>query len=313
MILNLVLTFLKAIRVQERNSDSILKFFAFQEEFEMASPRFDHEAVASHWPLQGVRFVKDFTFDLGFVVLLAIVVQFFLKGVSRRLRLLLALPPLFLVLTGARNLPELWAQPLLSVSRSLSQEPCGKEPSVLVVLGGGLAGPDDLAVSTVSRVRHAARWVSVLSPLQRQKLKVLLSGGPSLPGVSRAESHLMMETFRAWRPEIPEQNLIAEANSLNTRDNARQVARLLGSGFLAPTESIALVTSELHMPRAVGSFLRVGLAVCPVPSAGVEFSSEGFLNFRNGERTVRVLNEYAGLLGYGVAGWLSAGHQVKGM
>jgi uncharacterized SAM-binding protein YcdF (DUF218 family) len=257
--------------------------------------------------------VKDFSFDLGLVVVLCLIFQWFLKGASRRVRILALLPPTFLFLAGARYLPELWAYPILSVTRTLAQDACAREPALLVVLGGGMAGPDDLAVSTVSRVRHAAHWMSVLNAAQKSRLKVVFSGGPSLAGVRRPESELMIESFRAWRPEISEENLIAESESLNTRDNAVQVAKLFSPLSKQEQEGIALVTSELHMPRAVGAFRSVGLSVCPVPSAGVEVSSEGFLNFRNGERTVRVLNEYAGLLGYGVAGWLNTNANVKGM
>jgi uncharacterized SAM-binding protein YcdF (DUF218 family) len=112
----------------------------------------------------------------------------------------------------------------------------------------------------------------------------------------------MKDAFRAWRPEIPEENIFAETQSLNTRDNAKRVAAYMQGQNLQ--SELALVTSELHMPRAVGSFRAAGLRPCPVPSSGVEYSSEGFLNFRNAERTVRVLNEYAGFIGYRAMGWM---------
>jgi uncharacterized SAM-binding protein YcdF (DUF218 family) len=141
-----------------------------------------------------------------------------------------------------------------------------------------------------------------LSPEERRALKVVLSGGPSLPGVERTESELMKESFRAWRPEVPEENIVIESRSLNTRDNATKVALLLEETGLKG--ELALVSSWLHMPRAVGAFRAAGMSPCPVPSPGVEYSSEGFLNFRNAERTVRVLNEYAGFIGYRAMGWV---------
>jgi uncharacterized SAM-binding protein YcdF (DUF218 family) len=212
------------------------------------------------------------------------------------------LPFILLVLAGGRGLPELYAKPILWKASQLSQERCRELPQVLVVLGGGLAGAEDLAVSTVSRVRHAARWMVALPPEARHSLKIVLSGGPSLAGVRRPESELMKDAFRAWRPEIPEENIFAETQSLNTRDNAKRVAAYMQGQNLQ--SELALVTSELHMPRAVGSFRAAGLRPCPVPSSGVEYSSEGFLNFRNAERTVRVLNEYAGFIGYRAMGWM---------
>lgn len=273
----------------------------------MASPGFDAITGGSSWPLQGVRLVKDFTLDLGLMVILGLLVQWVIPQPSRRQRVVLALPFVLLALAGTRGLPEFWAKPLMWKSEQLSQEACREAPGVLVVLGGGLAGTDDLAVSTVSRVRHAARWTSVLLPEQRRALKVYLSGGPSLPGVQRPEAELMKEAFRAWRPDVTDENLIPEVESLNTRDNATRVAALLKRDFPNGDQqylSVALVTSWLHMPRALGAFRSAGIKVCPVPSPAIDHSSEGFLNFRNGERTVRVLNEYAGFVGYRMMGWL---------
>ncbi|MBM3381876.1 MAG: YdcF family protein [Betaproteobacteria bacterium] len=268
----------------------------------MASPTPEVLSAASPWPLQGVRIVKDFSFDLGFVVLLGVALVLLKRGLRGASLACLVLPFALLVFAGARGLPELWAKPILSKTAQLSQEGCRAGLGALVVLGGGLAGADDLAVSTMSRVRHAARWMVALSPDERRTIKVVMSGGPSLAGVPRPESELMKDAFRAWRADIPEENIVTESQSLNTRDNATRVASYLQSLRLKP--EIALVTSSLHMPRAVGAFRAAGLRPCPVPSPGVEYSSEGFLNFRNAERTVRVLNEYAGFIGYRAMGWM---------
>lgn len=273
----------------------------------MASPGPGLILGGSTWPLQWVRFLKDFAFDLGCVAVLMLLVQWFVPALSRRQRLILALPLVVLLLAGARGMPEFWAYPLMRTSRDLPQDACLQAPQALVVLGGGLAGADDLALSTMSRVRHAAQWVAVLNAEQRKMLRIYLSGGPSLPDVQQAESHLMREAFQVWRSDLPETNIIPESESLNTRDNATRVAALLKRDFsYVPLSKlrVALVTSWLHMPRAIGTFRAVGVNACPVPSPAIDHSSEGFLNFRNGERTVRVLNEYAGFLGYRVMGWV---------
>jgi uncharacterized SAM-binding protein YcdF (DUF218 family) len=213
---------------------------------------------------------------------------------------MLALPLLLVVLTSTRKMPELWAIPIIEKTGRLSQEACRSDFAAVVVLGGGLAGPEDLAISSQSRVRHAARWLSVLSPQKREKLKVILSAGPTLQGSQIPEAALMKEAFTAWRQDFPVSNIMVEDKSLNTHDNATGVARMLGE----KGQTVALVTSWLHMPRAFASFRAQGMKVCPVPSPAVDHTSEGFLNFRNGDRTVRVLNEYAGLLGYRLMGWL---------
>jgi uncharacterized SAM-binding protein YcdF (DUF218 family) len=267
----------------------------------MASPVPEPLSQTSEWPLQWVRFAKDFSFDLGALAVLGVVVAlWFGRRLPRVQRGVLTVPFLLVGLTSSRGMPEFWAIPILDKTARLSQEACRKDFAALVVLGGGLAGPEDLAISSQSRVRHAARWISVLAPEKREKLKVILSAGPTLHGSQVPEAALMKESFAAWRRDFPENNIIVEDKSLNTRDNATGVARVLGE----KGQTVALVTSWLHMPRAIASFRAQGMNVCPVPSPSVDHTSEGFLNFRNGDRTVRVLNEYAGLLGYRLMGWL---------
>lgn len=268
----------------------------------MASPTPEQLLEASRWPLQWVRLLKDFALDLGCLAVLGLIVQWSARKLSTGRQLLLFLPTLLMVLCAARGMPEVIAKPIISRAARLPQEACRNEFSALVVLGGGLAGPDDLALSSQSRVRHAARWLSVLPRAKRDRLRIVLSAGPTLEGSLRPEAALMKEAFLAWRRDIPESQLLVEDKSLNTHDNALGVAKLMGERGAGQT--IALVTSWLHMTRAFAAFRQVGFVVCPVPSPAVEHTSEGFLNFRNGDRTVRVLNEYAGIAGYRLMGWL---------
>ncbi|MFZ9520300.1 MAG: YdcF family protein [Silvanigrellaceae bacterium] len=268
----------------------------------MASPIPGPTLIPSEWPLQWVRLAKDFGFDLGAVALLSLLLQWFVRSLPVSRQILLLLPVLLVIFTSTKGMPEFWAKPILARSERLPLEACRNPFSALVVLGGGLAGPDDLAISSQSRVRHAARWMSVLPGARRDGLKIVMSAGPTLEGSTRPEADLMKEAFVAWRHDIAPERVLVEDKSLNTRDNATRVAALLGEKGQGQT--VALVTSWLHMSRAVGAFRTVGFTVCPVPSPAVEHTSEGFLNFRNGDRTVRVFNEYVGIVGYRLAGWL---------
>lgn len=268
----------------------------------MASPIPGPTLIPSEWPLQWVRLAKDFGFDLGAVALLSLLLQWFVRSLPVSRQILLLLPVLLVIFTSTKGMPEFWAKPILARAERLPLEACRNKFAALVVLGGGLAGPDDLAISSQSRVRHAARWLSVLPAERRENLKIVMSAGPTLEGSTRPEADLMKEAFVAWRHDLGEGKVLVEDKSLNTRDNATRVAALLeerGQG-----QTVALVTSWLHMSRAVGAFRTVGFTVCPVPSPAVEHTSEGFLNFRNGDRTVRVFNEYVGIVGYRLAGWL---------
>lgn len=62
-----------------------------------------------------------------------------------------------------------------------------------------------------------------------------------------------------------------EVGSRNTRENAQQVAKLLGDRYKSPW---LLVTSAWHMPRSIAEFEAVGCNVTPYP-----------VDFRTGDST----------------------------
>lgn len=268
----------------------------------MASPHLESLSAVSTWPLVWVRFFKDFAFDLGCVAVLGLFVQWLLPRVGLGRRLLILLPTLLVFFLGSRGMPELWSRWILGRADALDRTACDVRPQWMVILGGGFAGPDALAVSTLSRLGFAAETIRGFPEAVRQDLRVVVSGGPTLAGVPRPESHFMKAYLLRELPNMKATRVIEENSSLNTRDNAVHVSRILGEQ--AEPAPVHLVTSRLHMPRAFASFLAAGMKTCPVSSPAIGARSEGFINFRNADRSVRVINEYAGLLGYRLKGWI---------
>jgi len=87
---------------------------------------------------------------------------------------------------------------------------------------------------------------------------LLLSGGGVPGGTSEAE--LMASMARDLG--VPAERLSLERQSDTTFEQARNIGRLLGEKDQRP---IYLVTSALHMPRALATFTASGLAVCALP------------------------------------------------
>lgn len=129
----------------------------------------------------------------------------------------------------------------------------------IVVLGGATrfdwldrerADPWELSSSRLAAGARA--WLTGHAPL------VILSGGRGGPGGSEAaRMRPAME-----RLGVPASAIMLEEESRNTEDNASntaQLARKIG------VRRILLVTSSLHMPRAMLLFERTGLEVTPVP------------------------------------------------
>lgn len=187
---------------------------------------------------------------------------------------------------------------------------------VIVVLGGGTepAQYPRSAVeanSAVDRVLHAGRLYH-----QGKSPHILLSGGhiswlepgDSSPAAEMAELLVMMG--------VPEDALWLEEESLNTYENALNSAGMLAEKGI---DEILLVTSALHMPRAVALFEYQGLTVIPAPAdftvteAGWENLFSGdiqkyflylFPNASSLSLTTNVMKEYLGMLFYKLRGWI---------
>ncbi len=135
------------------------------------------------------------------------------------------------------------------------------QASAVVVLGGGLSGPrpphrpDPDMGRAADRVWHAARlYHAGKAPL------LVLSGGVVRTG-GGSEAQAMRELLQDLG--VPPAAIWMEDESANTAGNAEKVVQMLRArGMGQPL----LVTSALHMPRAVREFARAGMAVTPAPT-----------------------------------------------
>lgn len=132
------------------------------------------------------------------------------------------------------------------------------QAQAIVVLGGGIAPPTrtnpyaNLA-GAADRVWHAARLYNAgKAPL------VLLSGG----GDRRLGTNSEAEAMRTFAIDlgVPDSALVLESTSRTTHENATSSADVLKARGV---QRILLVTSALHMSRALSEFRAVGLDVVP--------------------------------------------------
>lgn len=104
-----------------------------------------------------------------------------------------------------------------------------------------------------SRLAAGARaWLSGRAPM------VILTGGKG--GRDASEAARMKTAIQ--RLGVPPSVLVLEEKSRNTEDNAANTARLARQ---LGVRHVLLVTSALHMPRAVLLFEQQGFIVTPVP------------------------------------------------
>ena len=209
---------------------------------------------------------------------------------------------------------------LLARSLELQYLPPEEIPpaNIMVVLGGGTE-PATSPRTTVELNGAGDRVIYAAQLYQEGKAgQILLSGG----GIEWQDSGSTtpaddMATI-LLQLGVPQEALIIENESRNTYENALYTRELLDE---QETEvgPILLVTSAMHMPRAVALFEKQGLEVIPLP---VDFSvtenvaaastADGFIsklldilpNASNLSLTTNAMKEYLGYAIYKFRGWL---------
>lgn len=259
------------------------------------------------------KFLPPFVYPLGLVILL-IALGLVLSRRARLRTISLALALMILILFSNR-----WVA--LSLVRSLEWQylPTGEVPraDVIVLLGGG-TDPAEPPRAMV-QINGAGQRVIYAAALYKQgKAGEILASGGNLDfiGPQPSTPAQEMKTLLVFMG-VPDQSIVLEDQSQNTHENAVDCARILRS---EKVNTILLVTSAIHMPRAVAVFQKQGLKVIPAPA---DFSvtqadwndlthapaaeqlvnllpSSGYLSM-----TTNALKEYLGILVYRMNGWIN--------
>ena len=174
------------------------------------------------------------------------------------------------------------------------QDPSGAQGvKWIVILGGGHVSDPQLPVT--SQIDESAA-VRLMEGIRLQRMipgsKLILSGGIAFDPVSEAE--IMEDLARAVGLE--KQNIVLEAESKDTKDEARIVKEIVGNG------RFVLVTSASHMPRSMALFKKEGMNPIPAPTGHWVKEKQGMApggffpgagSLRKAERAVY---EYLGLV-----------------
>ena len=207
-------------------------------------------------------------------------------------RLLLASIVLLLAI-GATPLGQMLTLPL--ENRFPQWQAGDGSPAGIIVLGGVIS-------PGVSQARHevalsgAAERITTAVTLARRfpETRIVFSGG-----TESAFARRILEDLG-----IPASRIVLERQSRNTTENAVFAKQLLRP---QPGQHWLLITSAIHMPRAVGAFRMVGFPVDPVP---VDYQTADWSSvwripdsFLAGiDHTDYAVHEWLGLVGYWLTG-----------
>lgn len=137
--------------------------------------------------------------------------------------------------------------------------PARLEPAqAIIVLGGGKFPDESVSDSSLRRLIYAIR----LHKRGLAPLIVLTGGDPERTGgPSESESMALIARELGFSPAV----FLLEGRSRRTAENGAEAARILAPRGI---RRVLLVTSPLHMRRAVGVFHRSGFEVLPAPTDG---------------------------------------------
>jgi len=185
--------------------------------------------------------------------------------------------------------------PLLAQVTSASETlPDGSPaPRWVVVLGGGhsesrsLAAVQQLSGPTLARLAEGIRLQRLLPDS-----KLVLSGGGSRPGTTEAD----LLAAAGVSLGVPQESMVLETQSWDTIDEVRELRAMVGG------ERFVLVTSAMHLPRAMAMFKQAGMNPIPAPvdylaadeTAGISHVLGLSPHATAGLRIERALHEYLG-------------------
>lgn len=228
----------------------------------------------------------------------------FLALLLKRRRTSLGLAAASLLVTAALGLPPLPSALLYSLQEhNEGSYPEWKARNAIIVLGAGTIpgnGRVELTSNGRVRVQRAADLYFSCASIKKRGCQLFLSGGDPLKN-GATEAAVMARELEAMG--VPKADLILEAESRNTFQNARNTAPLVrGKGY----ELTVLTTSGTHMRRALLFFDFFLVRAVPAPADRLTAFRASLPVSFNLMATDVAMHEYLGILQfrfYNLMGW----------
>ena len=246
------------------------------------------------------KLVAPFFYPFSICLELLLIGLFLLWFTSRKRagKWLVTMGVVLMVVVGQGALPAFFLERLESRYPPLDLTPLGSESvspiKWIVVLGGGHNSDPHMPLTSQLSSSSLVRLIEGIN-LHRALpgSTLVLSGGAVHDPVSTAETMALLARLLG----VDQAELMVELASKDTAEQAQQLQSLVGR------DQFVLVTSALHMPRAMALFEKLGMQPLPAPTAHGIVGSQGsrpwwFLSLptANGFVTARnVMHEYLGL------------------
>ena len=154
---------------------------------------------------------------------------------------------------------------VVQVDATRERPPRFGQRTIIVMLGAGTRyNRDGVLVPKPAALPRIAKTAALYAQCKQQarRCEVIVSGGnPERHSAAEADNYAPY----LLQAHVARDDLILENKSLTTYENAKYVARILRSERY---DSLMLVTSAYHMPRALLDFRRFALMPEPMASSG---------------------------------------------
>ncbi|MCC8401531.1 YdcF family protein [Paraburkholderia sp. MMS20-SJTN17] len=175
--------------------------------------------------------------------------------------------------------------------------------TAIILLGGGtIYNHDHVLVpprDVLSRIELSARNYAACKRTANTCQIIVSGGNPQRHSATEADTYLPY----LLRQQVPRSDIVLENSSRTTYENARNVSAIVGRSHY---DTLILVTSAYHMPRALLDFQCFGLEPQPEIS-GARYARLGLLPHIDNLKAAEIaLHELAGLAQfhlYRAIGW----------
>jgi len=237
------------------------------------------------------KVIEAFLLPPGIFVTLCLLLAVCWARSDRKKALTISVLAVFLYLLSTGVGVFLFLRPLEQAYKSGSIEGA----DAVVVLGGGIVkSPQGYEPS----VHSMARLTTGIQLASVRDLPLILTGGTP-PGVNQISEAEIMKQF-AVKFSVDENKIIAEPQAKTTLENAMNTAAICREYHF---KKLVLVTSAVHMKRAVFSFEKTGVSVVPYPTGYLyDYSQMKWIdlipNRDAAEANLSAIHEWFGLLWY---------------
>ena len=253
-----------------------------------------------------IAFLKIIITPIVWVLLFLVISIFFLKVSGKKTRLkfgwyCLVFATCILCLLSIKPISNILVYSLECQYQPPSQEVLA-EVDIMVVLGGGVMSSGGFRKSPEASSTTYSRVFNGVKIFRQSGAKVLVLSGAGGQRDGETNADVMKDIAIALG--IPESKITTEGESRNTMEHAIELAKLF-----PPEEKmrIGIVTSALHMPRAVQAFRKKfpKNTIVPIPvgyiCSPLKYSFKNLIPHSDSFSTSSyAIHEWIGMLWYGV-------------